>query len=326
MGIKWDMTSAMCKIDRKKWTLLFLFITLGVMSYARSKPFFLPAKEYANGFLKFSNKKTKKAGQNIDQYLQLAVFQNLLENLGDSLPHNWKTVFHINNKNVLSLTVHNTDKDESRHFVFNAVTGAVIDIQDMINVNGISHIKRTLIRGYEEAVALPGSPYRTEGREQCIKEDIHNFKLTHDTLLVYAERCIRQDSSGNSVALALEQGFDSHKMVKYLTQYGLAMFGLERKLKMKKMYSLGVPGLYAGRQDNEAVLLQLDAPLEKQLSGVLYYTKSKKAVPLSGTFRNNRLETSLGQGKLTLVISAGQVQGTIKNGNRVVSNLILEKQ
>lgn len=311
----------------KKWTFLFsLCVVLCGMGHARSKPFFQPTKEYANGFFELNNKKVKKAGQHINQYLQLAVFQNLLEDLGDSLPGSWRTDLHINDKNILSLTVHDTVKNISRHFVFNAVTGSVIDIQDMINVNGISYIKRTLLKQYKQTIDGSKLPYTTEGREQCIKRDIHNFKLTRDTLSVYAERCIKEDSSGNNAPLTLAQHFEGRSMVKYLTQYGLAMFGLERKLKMKKMYSFAVPGLYAGKQDNEPVLLQLDAPLEKQLSGVLYYTKAKKAIPLSGKFRNDRLETELGQDRLTLVISAGQIQGTIKNGNRVISNLILEKR
>ncbi len=303
----------------KKWLLFLCFLVLGSIAFAQSKPFFTVTKAEPNAFVEFSSKKAKKAARNINQYLQLAMLQNLLTNHVDSNAQ-WTTNIHINNKRILSLSIQDSGK-ASRHFVFNAATGAVIDLPEILNPNGVTFIKRSIIKTYKTIDAN-----HSKAAEKCLKEDIHNFMLTQDTLIVFAEKCIPQDATSERDVLPVVHGFQSQSMVKYLSNYGQAMFGSERKLKMKKMHSFALPGLYAGKQDQEAIVLQLDAPFEKQLKGVLYYTKSKKSIPLSGSFKNNRFDAEIEQGKLNLVISAGQIQGSIKQGNRVVSNLILAKQ
>lgn len=303
----------------KKWLLFICLVLFSNIAMAQSKPYFATEQVYPNGFIAFKSKKAKKAAQNINQYLQLSLFQNLLENGADS-NLKWITKIHINDKRILSISVQNSEEN-IRHFVFNSATGAMIDLPEMINVNGIAFIRRKIIKTYQGI----GSSH-SKFLEKCLKEDIHNFKIGTDTLTVYTEKCTDQDSANLGQQLPIGHIFLSGSMVNYLTNYGQAMFGLEKKLKMKKMRSFATPGLYAGKQNNEAVVLLLEAPFEKQVAGVLYYVKSKKAVPVSGSFKNNRLDANIEQGKLSLIISAGQVQGTIKQGNKIVSNLIMVKQ
>lgn len=301
-------------------TLILLVFYLGSSS-AQTNGYFATQKTYKNGLVAYYNKKAKKQSQKINEYLQLTTIHHLLNNQNDTLSSlNWKIKEHINNKRILSLSV----SDESgleKHYVFNAATGSIIDIQEFIHTTGISFIRKKLItalspKNESDTLEAPHSEF-----VKCIKEDIHNYKLTQDSLIIFVNNCniSEQESTINSLA------FESKTLSKYLSNYGQAMFGLNKKLKMKKMASTMTMGMYSGKEGPDDILIQLNQPFNKQISGIVYYPKDNKSYQLEGIFKNNKIETILNRKKYHFTISSGQIQGMIKEGKKIVQHLSLSK-
>ncbi|OJV55967.1 MAG: hypothetical protein BGO31_17935 [Bacteroidetes bacterium 43-16] len=312
----------------KKGLLFLVSLIWMIPAIAQSKDYFKVEQGNAGGnsYPEFYNKKAKKAAQHINDYLQLTLAKTIFaENTDSTGTSTWTYTTYINNKNLLSVSCRGGDGQE-RHFLFNAATGSLISIQDVFTVNGIAAIRRKMLQHYKEQFSKNNLPFKMEGNEKCVKADIQEFLITSDSLLIFPGNCFNTDTSGQVNQLYTQVGFSTFMLSNYLSEYGKAMFGISRKPRLKKFSSGTVAGLYRGSIDGEAVLLQLDAPFEKSLSGTLYFTQSKKAVPFEGSFKSNRLEISKGAERLSLSIFPGTVSGQRKAGNKVLSNFSLTRQ
>lgn len=310
--------------------LLFLFSLLWMIQATAQRKDYFSIKQVALGnahdYPEFYHKRAKKAANNINEYLQLAVSKRIVEaGIDSSGAYNLVYTVPVNNQRMLSVSCP-TPLDTARHFLFNAATGALISIQDVFTVNGIAYIKRQMLLHYKQQLKNNRRELRQEGQEKCIKADIQEFQLTSDSLFIYPTHCFNPDSFGNINPIPERVAFSMISVGQYLSEYGAVIFGITKKPKLKKLHSSGVAGLYRGTIDDEAILLQLDAPFEKSLSGTLYFTKSKKAMSFEGNFKSNRLEISKGTERLSLSIYPGAVNGQRKAGNKVLSNFTLTRQ
>lgn len=310
--------------------LLFLLSLIWIIQATAQRKDYFSIKQVALGnahdYPEFYHKRAKKATKNINEYLQLAVSKRIIEaGVDSSGAYNVAYTVSANNPRILGVSSP-TPQDTARHFLFNAATGALIGIQDIFTVNGIAYIKRQMPLRYKQQLKNNGLEFKQEGQEKCIKADIQEFQLTPDSLFIYPSHCVNVDSMGNINPAPEKIAFSMASVGQYLSEYGAVIWGISKKPKLRKLHSAGVAGLYRGAIDDEAVLLQLDAPFEKSLSGTLYFTKSKKSVPFEGSFKNNRLEISKGTERLSLSIYPGTISGQRKAGNKVLSNFTLTRQ
>lgn len=310
--------------------LLFLILSLCMLqATAQRKDYFSlrpVALGHAHEYPEFYHKRAKKAAKNINEYLQLAVSKRIIDpGVDSSGVYNLTYTVPVNNQRMLSVSCP-TPQDTARHFLFNAATGALISIQDIFTVNGIAYIKRQMLLHYKQQLKNNGLAFKQEGQEKCIKSDIQEFLLTTDSLIIYPTRCFNTDSVGNVNPVPEKVVFPMASVGQYLSEYGEVIWGISKKPKLKKLHSAGVAGLYRGAIDDEAVLLQLDAPFEKSLRGTLYFTKSKRSMTFESTFKSNRLEIIKGAERLSLNIYPGSVSGQRKAGNKVLSNFTLTRQ
>jgi hypothetical protein len=301
---------------------LLILIMLCENGMAQTKGYFNVQKIYKNGLVSFYNKKAKAAAQKINEYIQLTTVHYKMNNYNDTaIEKMWTVNEHINNKRILSLSISNST-GEARHYVFNAATGSVIDIQEFIHTSGISYIRKRIIAALNPKAGPEAMEEQATDFIKCLKEDIHQFKLTQDSLVIYSNNCNNFGVKPASDRVA----FESKTLAKYLSNYGQAMFGLDKKLKIKKMVTNVTNGLYYGKEGMEDITMQLDQPYNKHIRGIVYYPKTNKAYPLEGTFKNNKLETTLRGKQYRFIISAGQIQGEIKEGRKTVQHLSLQKQ
>lgn len=313
----------------KKGLLFLLSLIWMIQATAQRKDYF-SIKQVALGnahdYPEFYHKRAQKATKNINEYLQLAVSKSIIEaGVDSSGAYNVVYTVSANNQRMLSVSSP-TPQDTARHFLFNAATGALISIQDVFTVNGIAYIKRQMLLRYKQQLKSKGQEFKQEGQEKCIKADIQEFRLTPDSLFIYPSHCFNADSAGNINPAPEKIAFSMVAVGQYLSEYGEVIFGIRKKPKLRNLHSSGVAGLYRGSIDNEAVLLQLDAPFEKSLSGTLYFIKSKKSMPFEGSFKSNRLEISKGTERLSLSTYPGVINGQRKAGNKVLSNFTLTRQ
>ncbi|RYD98140.1 MAG: hypothetical protein EOP54_08590 [Sphingobacteriales bacterium] len=313
----------------KKGLLFLLSLILVLQATAQRKDYFLirqVALGDAHDYPEFYHKRAKKAAKNINEYLQLAVSKRTIEAGADSSgAYNLVYTIPVNNQRMLSVSCP-TPQDTARHFLFNAATGALISIQDIFTANGIAYLKRQLLRRYREQLKNNGREFKQEGQEKCIKADIQEFQLTTDSLIIFPGYCFTIDTSGKIPALPYKAGFSIAFLSQYLSEYGKVILGVNKQPKLKKLHSVSVAGLYRGKIDQEEVLLQLNAPIEKSLSGTLYFTQSKKSIPFGGSFKNNRLDIPNLAERLSLTVYPGSVSGQRKAGNKVLSNFTLTRQ
>lgn len=313
----------------KKGLLFLLSLIWMIQATAQRKDYF-SIKQVALGnahdYPEFYHKRAKKAAKNINEYLQLAVSKRIVEvGVDSSGAYNLVYTVPVNNQRMLSVSCP-TPQDTARHFLFNSATGALISIQDVFTVNGIAYIKRQMLLRYKQQLKNNGRELLQDGQEKCIKADIQEFQLTSDSLFIYPTNCFNPDSVGNINPVPERVAFSMISVGQYLSEYGEVILCISKKPKLKKLQSAGVAGLYHGTIDDEAVILQLDAPFEKSLNGTLYFTKSKKTMPFEGSFKSNRLEISKGTERLSLSIYPGTVNGQRKAGNKVLSNFTLTRQ
>ncbi|MBL7705271.1 MAG: hypothetical protein JNM21_06940 [Taibaiella sp.] len=308
--------------------LLFLISLFWLLpAFAQSKDYFKVAGatlEPQGSFPTFYHKRARKATQNINTYLQLAVTKNLM-NTDSPVTGHWIYATPINNSKALSISCQPV-AGPARHFLFNAATGSVISIQDVFTVNGIAYIKRQMFRKRQEYPGDERFSFNPEGQDKCIKADIQEFLLTPDSLFIYPAHCFNMDSIGNTNPVPGKIAFPMALVGQYLSEYGEVILGITKKPKLKKLYSAGVAGLYRGTIDQEEVFLQLDAPFEKSLNGTIYFTQSRQSLPFEGFLKNNRLDIPHNAGRLSLSIYQGVITGQKKAGNKVLSNFTLNRQ
>ena len=314
----------------KSVLLLFSLLSFGLVSGAQVDAYFSVVKDSISGLPNFYAKKSKHASARINTYLELANLQQIRLNLPDSsLTESW--VYHVftNNKRYLSISVSKLEDDREKtiqNYCFNSATGEVIGIQDIFTPNGIAFIKKNNLKNSLSEIKSENLPFTPAQIKKSLKNDIHNFTISEDTLIVYNNKAFSADSAGNPSDYAAKMGFSTRVMSGFLATYGQAMFGVNRRLKMKKMVSSQLVGLYQGKLDGEPILIQLSAPYDKELDGVLYFPNSKKAMPLAGIFKSNRFEAQTALGKLSMYISGGKIQGNVKDANKKISYLNLEKE
>lgn len=311
----------------KKYLFLLSICCLSLSSFAQLENYFALNQKSANDFPIFYAKKSKKASENINRFLQLALLQQLYENItNDSLLQQWQCTVNANNKRYLSLTFQSIYNSElTKHYAFNTATGQVLNLQDIFVPNGIAYLKRQIVKSQKQIVSAQQIPVDFKQTEKELKDDLNEFLISQDTFIMYAPNSFAVDSTGQALEYNAVTPFATQVMTKYLSQYGQAMFGVERKLKMKKMYSNLPQGLYKGKWNDKVVYLQLDAPFQKSLKGILYIEADKTIVPLEGTFKSNRFVSSTPYGQLSIVISSGNAQGNIKGTDKKMTYMTLEK-
>lgn len=306
--------------------LFFCILMSGNVLLAQSKPYFSVQSTEPEGFVWIKARKGKKAAEQINTYLQLYLFQRLLQEGRDSVPGKWAVHLHLNNKNVLSFSLTDSISGQQEHFVFNAATGALIDVQDIVNPNGIAHIKRVVTKTYKQHVQQEQLPLDINSSAKCLKDDYHRMQLFKDSMVIETQKCRFIDTISNEErSLPMRHTFGTDNISRYFTNYGVAAMGFDKRLKMRKMYSNFLPGLYYGNQDGEPVILLVEAPMERTIKGVLYYRNARKSLPFEGSFKSNRVVANTPGGALNLIISAGRAQGTIKTANKTSANLVLQK-
>lgn len=308
--------------------LLFLVSLIWILpAVAQSKDYFKVAgatMEPQGSFPTFYHKRARKAAQNINTYLQLAAKKTLVAT-DSPVANNWTYTTPINNSRVLSISCQPA-AGQARHFLFNAATGSVISLQDVFTINGMAYIKRQMVRIRQQQPADEDFPLKPEIQEKCFKSDIQEFLLTPDSLFIFPAHCFSKDSLGNTNRQPEKVAFSMAAVGQYLSEYGAVILGVAKKPRLKKLRSNAVAGLYHGRIDQEEVFLQLDAPLERSLSGTLYFTGSGQSLPFESVFKNNRLDIPNKAERLSLSIYQGAITGQRKTGNKVLSNFTLNRQ
>lgn len=313
----------------KKGLLFLLFLIWAIQAIAQRKDYFSirqVALGNAHDYPEFYHKRAKKTAKNINEYLQLAVSKRIIEaGVDSSGAYNLSYTIPVNDQRILSVSCP-TPQDTARHFLFNAATGALISIQDIFTPNGIAYLKRQMLRRYQEQLKNNGQEYKQKAQEKCIKADIQEFQLTTDSLIIFPGYCYTIDTSGKMPAPPQKAGFPIAFLSQYLSEYGKVILGMNKKPKLKKLHSVSVAGLYRGKIEEEDVLLQLNAPIEHSLSGTLYFIKSQKSIPFTGSFKNNRLDIPNRAERLSLSIYPGAISGQRKAGNKTLSNFTLNRQ
>lgn len=309
--------------------LLIFFLIIGGISFAQNDAFFKVTSDSITGLPSFYAKKNKLASIRINTYLDFSVLKQLRANLPDSVPQErWVYRVYANNKQYLTFSIAKLEEEldnSIQNYCFNSSTGEIIGIQDIFTPNGIAFIKKNNLKSSLAEIKAQNLPYSAEQIKRSLKFDFQNFTISEDTLLIYNTKAFEKDSLGKSSDYYSKIGFSTRIMSAYLSAYGQAMFRVNKRLKMKKMASNQLQGLYQGKLDGEPILMQFNAPFDKELDGTLYFPRTKSSIPLKGIYKSNRFETSIDLGKLNISISSGRIQGTLKGINKKISYLNLVK-
>lgn len=264
-------------------------------------------------FPEFYSKKSKKGSERINQYLQLAMFQNLLNGNADTLKTNYTYKVLDNTEKMLSVVFLPKDTNAiasimKRNFLFNAETGQLINLNDILTNNGLADIKNTVVRHQTDVLAKNRDTINAE-EIKCIKNNIGEFELNRSYLKINSKDCFAHERLGEDSGIypitLLPNGIYTH----CLNQYGQALLSTGKKQKLRDFTGFGIGGMYTGKMNGEDVIVQMDPPRHQSLNAVVYNMETKKVIVLKGTFKNNRFELDDASGKLNLTISSGHAQG-----------------
>ncbi len=307
----------------KKIFLVLFILGMSLSLWAQQRSYFNYQKQNFKGqdYPGFYSKKARKSSVKINQTLLLKLVQNT-DSITSPDSLSWQTDIFFNNKNIIAFSVKDKDNHE-KNFAFNAANGSLINIAEMFTPYGLNHIKKAILKNFQSVSQQ--QVLLAKNAEKCIKDDLGNFKLTPDTLLVFSTNCFNVAANGNLSKDTVTTGFSSAALAPYLNIYGKSLLGITKKPKPKHFKSTVVSGLYEGKLGNQNVVILLEQPIENSLQGVFYYPDTQETISFSGKFRSNKLETVIKGASLRVVISSGFLTGTLKKNAKKTLYLKLEK-
>ena len=297
------------------------------------KPFFNVQDiklENTDVFPKFYSKKSKKGSERINQYLQLALLQTLLSSRNDTIKYAYAYKVLENTDKLLSVVFLPKDSSQSaailkRNFLFNAATGQLVNLNDIMSNNGLADLKKTVVRHHTELLLKNGDTI-TQDQIKCLKNNMGEFEINRSYLKINSRNCYDPQVLCEASGIYPITLLPSSIYGSYLNQYGQALLSSDKKQKLRGFSGIGIGGLYAGKMNGQAVLVQVDQAGSQYLNAVIYNTETKAVQLLQGTFKNNRFEVDNELGKLNLTISSGHAQGYWRGiGSKTYAPITLQK-